>query len=73
MTPEPSHAQTGHRAAAHVSPPSWWPLTMAIGVALTLTGLVINPVMLVIGVVLGVASLALWVRDARREFRELDE
>jgi hypothetical protein len=46
---------------------------MAIGVALTLTGLVINPVMLVIGVVLGVASLALWVRDARREFRELDE
>jgi hypothetical protein len=73
MTPEPSHAPTGHGAAAHVSPPSWWPLTMAIGVALTLTGLVINPVMLVIGVVLGVGSLALWVRDARREFRELDE
>jgi len=72
MTPEPSHKATDH-GAVHVSPPSWWPLTMAIGLALTLTGLVINRVMLVVGVVLGVTSLALWVRDARREFHQLDE
>lgn len=72
MTPEPSHDPTGH-GAVHVSSPSWWPLTMAIGLALTLTGLVINRVMLVVGVVLGGTSLALWVRDARREFHELDE
>jgi hypothetical protein len=73
MTPEPSHQPTGHGAAAHVSPPSWWPLTMAIGLALTLTGLVINRVAMAIGIVIGLASLALWVRDARREFHELDE
>ncbi len=72
MTPEPSHDPTGH-GAVHVSPPSWWPLTMAIGVALTLTGLVINPVMLGVGLLLGVTSLGLWVRDARREFHQLDE
>lgn len=46
---------------------------MAIGVVLTLTGLVINPVMLGVGIVLGVSSLGLWVRDARREFHELEE
>jgi hypothetical protein len=46
---------------------------MAIGVALTLTGLVINRIGMAIGIVIGLASLALWVRDARREFHELDE
>jgi len=46
---------------------------MAIGVALTLTGLVINRVAMGIGIVIGLASLGLWVRDARREFHELDE
>jgi len=59
--------------AIHLPGPSWWPLLMAIGVALTLTGLIVNPIMLAIGAVLGVASLGLWVRDARRELRELDE
>jgi hypothetical protein len=46
---------------------------MAIGVALTLTGLVINRIGMAIGIVIGLASLGLWVRDARREFRQLDE
>jgi hypothetical protein len=46
---------------------------MAIGVALSLTGLIINPIMLAIGLVVGLTSLALWVRDARREYRELSD
>jgi hypothetical protein len=46
---------------------------MAIGVALSLTGLIINPIMLAIGLVVGLTSLALWVRDARREYRELGD
>lgn len=44
---------------------------MAIGLALTLTGLIVNPIMLAIGLVVGLTSLALWVRDARREYRGL--
>lgn len=70
-TPGSPHSEA--HETLHASPPSWWPLTMAIGVALTLTGLVINRVAMVIGVVIGLASLGLWVRDARRELRELDE
>lgn len=65
--------QSGTHERVHLPPPSWWPLLMAIGVALTLTGLVINRIMMAIGVVLGVAALGLWVRDARREFHELEE
>lgn len=59
--------------AMHLPGPTWWPLLLAIGVALTLTGLIVSPIMLAIGAVVGVASLGLWVRDARRELRELDE
>lgn len=59
--------------AMHLPGPTWWPLLLAIGVALTLTGLIVSPIMLAIGAVVGVASLGLWVRDARRELSELDE
>lgn len=59
--------------AVHLPIPSWWPVLTAIGVALTLTGLIVNHIMLAIGVVLGLASLGLWVRDARRELHELEE
>ncbi len=70
--PEEGHGSRA-QGALHGSPGSWWPLLMAIGVALTLTGLVINRVAMVIGIVLGLAALGLWVRDARREFHELEE
>ncbi|TMD09379.1 MAG: hypothetical protein E6J01_02005 [Chloroflexi bacterium] len=73
MTAPDEKHESGPHPGMHVSPGSWWPLTMAIGVALTLTGLVINRVAMVIGIVIGLASLGLWVRDARREFRELEE
>jgi cytochrome c oxidase subunit IV len=57
----------------HLPGPSWWPLTLAIGIALILTGLVVNLVMLVLGALIGIASLALWIRDARREYRALHD
>jgi hypothetical protein len=62
----------GHEAF-HLPPPSIWPPVLALGVAFILTGLVATPVLLVIGVILGVVAFALWVRDARREFDELPE
>ena len=70
--PRDASQAEGHEAI-HLPGPTWWPLLMAIGVALTLTGLIVNHIMLAIGVVLGLASLGLWVRDARRELHELDE
>lgn len=59
--------------AIHLPPPSIWPAVLAVGIALILTGLVVNVVMLIVGVVIAVAATALWVRDARREFEGLPE
>jgi hypothetical protein len=66
-----SHAES--HDAIHLPPPSIWPAALALGIALILTGLIVNPVMLVAGVVIAVAATALWVRDARREFDALPE
>ena len=57
----------------HLPGSSWWPLTLAIGLALTLTGLVLSTVTLAIGAVIGLASLGLWIRDARREYTALHD
>jgi hypothetical protein len=62
----------GHDAI-HLPPPSIWPPVLALGIALILTGLIINVVMLIAGVVIAVTATALWVRAARREFEGLPE
>jgi len=66
-----SHAE-GHEAI-HLPPPSIWPAVLALGIAFLLTGLVLNLVLLIAGVVISVTATALWVRDARREFEALPE
>lgn len=66
-----SHAE-GHDAI-HLPPPSIWPAVLAVGIAFLLTGLVLNLVLLIVGVVISVSATALWVRDARREFDALPE
>ncbi len=57
----------------HLPGPSWWPATLALGIAFLLTGLVVNVVLLVLGVVVSAVAFVLWVRDVRREVRELPE
>jgi hypothetical protein len=66
-----SHAES--HEAIHLPPPSIWPAVLALGIAFLLTGLVVNVVLLIVGVVISVAATALWVRDARREFEALPE
>jgi hypothetical protein len=66
-----SHAES--HEAIHLPPPSIWPAVLALGIAFLLTGLVLNVVLLIVGVVISVAATALWVRDARREFEALPE
>lgn len=74
---EPTHDETGQGAqgheAIHLPPPSIWPAVLAVGIATLLLGLVLNLILLVIGAVITAAALALWVRDARREFADLPE
>ena len=67
---EPEHAAHGE---FHLPPPSIWPAVLALGIAGVLTGLVLNIVMLSAGVLVTVAAIAMWVRDARREYRELPQ
>jgi hypothetical protein len=64
-----THAE--HHEAFHLPPPSIWPPVLAVGIALLLTGLIINLVVVITGAVISLAAAAFWVRDARREFTEL--
>jgi len=66
-----SHAES--HEAIHLPPPSIWPPLLALGIALLLTGLILNLILLTVGVVISLAATALWVRSARREFDELPE
>jgi len=68
-TQQDSHAEP--HQAFHLPPPSIWPAVLAVGIALVLTGLIINLVVVIIGAVISLAATALWVRDARHEFSEL--
>ncbi len=70
--PEQGPHAEGHEAI-HLPPPSIWPAVLAVGIALILTGLILNLVVLSAGVVIAVTATALWVRDARREFEALPE
>ena len=69
--PEAEHPEA--HEAIHLPPPSIWPVVLAVGIALLLTGLIINLVMVIIGAVITVLSIAFWIRDARRELEELPE
>jgi hypothetical protein len=70
--PEQGSHGDGHDAI-HLPPPSIWPPVLALGIALILTGLILNVVALIVGAIVAVTSTALWVRDARREFEGLPE
>ena len=82
MTDE--HAQTGHEngaahATPHLPPPSFVPISVAFGLALTFVGLLgdirnaVGPAMWVLGLVVLAVSCAVWVRAARTEYLELPE
>jgi hypothetical protein len=66
-----NHAPDTGTHSIHLPPPSIWPLVLALGITFLLTGLVLTPILLGLGVLLTVVSLALWVRDAFRQYREL--
>jgi len=73
MTEPEQAAHPESHDAIHLPPPSIWPAVLALGIAFLLTGLVLNLVLLIVGVVISVAATALWVRAARREFDALPE
>jgi Rieske Fe-S protein len=67
----PEHETNGDPAAApHLAPPTLWPLGFAVGVAVALVGLIVNPVWISsIGGAIAIVFGVLWARDATSELR----
>jgi hypothetical protein len=57
--------------AIHLPGPSYQPVVLAFGLTLAITGVVIFPAMSVLGLVIVLVTLWMWIRDTRREIREL--
>jgi hypothetical protein len=57
--------------AIHLPGPSYQPVLLAFGVTLVVTGIVLFPVVAVIGGVITLVTLFGWIRDTRREISEL--
>ncbi len=73
-TETPETLEAGETAAIHMPPNSWWPLVTSFGVTGTLLGVLYlqsNPVVFVVGMVILLAGIGGWVKDARTEYREL--
>jgi hypothetical protein len=57
--------------AIHLPGPSYHPVALAFGLTLAITGVVIFPALTVIGLAIVLVTLWMWIRDTRREIREL--
>lgn len=68
-TPENSAPPAGEDI--HLPGGSLQPIGLSVGITLALLGVTISNVLLVVGLVLSVAMLYGWIRDARREFDAL--
>jgi len=67
---EPGEPTPVHDDRPHLPPPTLWPLGFAIGIAVVLVGLVINPVVVSsIGGAIAIVFAFLWIRDATAELR----
>lgn len=65
----PGETSEHEDAEAHLPSPTIWPFAFAGAVALILLGLIINPWLTAIGIVLAVVFGALWIRQVTREVR----
>ena len=57
--------------AIHLPGPSYQPVMLAFGLTLAITGVVIFPPITAIGLVIVLVTLWMWIRDTRREVKQL--
>jgi hypothetical protein len=55
----------------HLPGPSLQPLLLCVGVTMLLIGITSFFILVILGAILSLATLAVWIRDARREFHHL--
>jgi len=54
---------------AHVVAPTWQPLVTAIGIALTLAGIAVTPIMWIAGLVIMITGIVNWLTELRRDYK----
>ncbi|MEA2497148.1 MAG: hypothetical protein QOJ29_5059 [Thermoleophilaceae bacterium] len=57
--------------AIHLPDPSFLPVTLALGITITLVGILTGLAIVVIGLLIVVSVLVRWIRSAREELAEL--
>ena len=71
---EAPEVQGHHDDEIHMPPNSWWPMIVAVGVTVSMLGLItidtLSPVFFV-GLLILAGGIGGWVKDARSEYREL--
>lgn len=55
----------------HLPGPSYLPAVLALGVTITIVGIIMNIVVVIIGLILFLTPLLMWVRRTRAEMAEL--
>jgi hypothetical protein len=55
----------------HLPGPSYLPVLTAAGIAVAVAGIVVSPIMVVLGAVVAVICIFKWVGETRREISEL--
>jgi hypothetical protein len=55
----------------HLPPPSLLPAIVALGITVALVGLLFNPVLCALGLLVTVIAIARWITDVRRDIAEL--
>jgi hypothetical protein len=68
--PGPENPAPGE-PAEHLPASSFWPFTLALGIAMSLIGVITKVEVVIIGLTITVVSLIGWIRQARIEYRAL--
>jgi hypothetical protein len=55
----------------HLPGPSYLPVLTAAGIAVAVCGIVISPIMIVLGGLIALISIYKWIRETREEISEL--
>jgi uncharacterized membrane protein len=69
MTTQAAREEEEH---IHLPPPSWAPIILALGMAGVVFGIVLTPILLVIGALLMVIGLGTWIMDEIRNASAAD-
>jgi hypothetical protein len=68
---QPDAALPAPTEQIHLPEPSYLPVTLALGLTIAIVGVVFSWVVVVLGAIVVVISLARWIRQTRAEMAEL--